>query len=570
MLLRNWKISTKVLMLVLVAVVFLAAVGLAGLSNMQMMATNSKVIYDNGLLPIQWVEEIRINNTVAELYVMEIMVETEALPKQTIQRRIEEKAKINELLIESYEKSGLSPSEKKSLDELKGLMRGYKNERDKVVAMAIEGKNDEAYQYFIQNVKEMRQQVDKFLGGIANQNVVKAKKLNQENDRSFSAALIQMVIISGVAIVLFALVGFLISRMITKPIKQMQVLMEKAEKGDLTVQGNYVSKDEVGVLTKDFNEMISGLKEMMLKVNADSLNLASSAEQLSASTDQTLAATNQITTAIYEVSTGAERQLTSSEEMAKSMEEMAIGIQRIAESSSTASESSSDASAEAGQGNQSVQEAVGQMSSIREAVDQSARTVQRLGERSSEIVNIVDVITSIASQTNLLALNAAIEAARAGEHGRGFAVVADEVRKLAEQSEQSGQQITSLIQEIQRDTEEAVKAMDLVSKNVETGMVMVGEAGQAFGNIMGAIQHVNDQIQEVSALSEEMSAISEEIAASVGEVERISRDTSMSSKTVAASSQQQLASMEEISASTQSLSKLSQELQEITNEFKLV
>lgn len=142
MLLRNWKISTKILMLVMVAVVFLAAVGLAGLSNMQMMATNSKIMYDNGLLPIQWVEEIRINNTVAELYVMEIMVETDALTKQTIQRRIEEKGKINELLIESYEKSGLSPSEKKSLEELKGLMRGYKNERDKVVAMAIEDKNE--------------------------------------------------------------------------------------------------------------------------------------------------------------------------------------------------------------------------------------------------------------------------------------------------------------------------------------------------------------------------------------------------------------------------------------------
>ncbi|MGO0059062.1 methyl-accepting chemotaxis protein [Brevibacillus fluminis] len=569
MLFRNMKISSKILLLVILAVIFLAAVGLAGLSNMRTMSDNSRTMYENGLLPIQMVEEMRINNTVAEQYVMELLMEKEQSSQQAIVNKIEEKLKINELISASYERSGLLPEEKRSLDELNGMLRGYKTEQDKVIKLALDGKNEEAYRYFVDKVRDMRQQVDRFLGGIASQNVKKAENLNKQNELGYRSSIMELLAIACVAIVLFMAVGYLISRMITKPLKQIQFLMEKAETGDLTVVGTYRSKDEIGVLTSDFNDMIRGLKDMMAKVNSDALHLASSAQQLSASTQQTMAATNQITAAIQEVSSGAERQLVSTEEMAKSMEEMAIGISRIAESSSTVSETSTDAAAAAGQGNQTVQEVVAQMGLIRSAVEQSATTVQRLGERSSQIVQIVDVITAIAAQTNLLALNAAIEAARAGEHGRGFAVVADEVRKLAEQSEQSGQQITSLIKEIQLDTQEAVKAMEKVSQNVETGMVMVGDAGQAFGSILDAISHVADQIQEVSTLSEEMSAISEEVAASVGEVERISRETAASSQMVSASSREQLASMEEIASSTQSLSQLSHELQEITSEFKL-
>jgi methyl-accepting chemotaxis protein len=195
--------------------------------------------------------------------------------------------------------------------------------------------------------------------------------------------------------------------------------------------------------------------------------------------------------------------------------------------------------------------------------------IKLLGNHSQKIGKILEVISQISDQTNLLALNAAIEAARAGEHGRGFAVVADEVRKLAEESKHSADQIADLIATIQNDTARAVNIMEKGNTEVQNGLQVVDTAGQSFQQILQSIQGVTSQIQEVAATSQEISASSEEITASVEEVASIASEAAASTNQVATSAETQLASIQEITQSINELSKLALDLQDTVNQFKM-
>lgn len=399
------------------------------------------------------------------------------------------------------------------------------------------------------------------------------------NDRAEQAAkdasastvfLINVVLITTIVVMITALVTFyiLIKRM--RPLTQVTETANRIAGGDLSVEKLTVSsKDEVSMLSTSINQMVDSLRDLIQKINYTSEHVASSAQQLLASAESTSESTEQVASTIQELSSGSQTQVRGAEESLQSMEEMSHGIQRIAATSSIVSEASASSANEAQQGNESIQQAIRQMKAINETTQHTAEVIQALDERSKEIGDIVSVITGIAAQTNLLALNAAIEAARAGEHGRGFAVVADEVRKLAEQSEVSARQIADLIQEIQRDTTRAVDSMAVGSKEVTSGITVVNEASEAFQKIVIAAQQVSDQVQEISASTEQLSAGSEEVTASVDELTRIAKNSSAQSQQVAASSQEQLALIQDITSSVGNLSQIAQELQETVSRFKL-
>ena len=194
--------------------------------------------------------------------------------------------------------------------------------------------------------------------------------------------------------------------------------------------------------------------------------------------------------------------------------------------------------------------------------------IQSLHKRSKEVSSILDVITGIANQTNLLALNAAIEAARAGEHGKGFAVVADEVRKLAEQSQQSAKEILTIIQGIEHDTESSVHIMSRVTDDVQAGVKVSNEAIEKFNQILQSTKEITPQMEEVSAIAQQISAAVQEVSATANELAIIAQANAATSEEVAAATEEQLASMEEISSSARALSAMAEELREILSHFK--
>ncbi len=393
---------------------------------------------------------------------------------------------------------------------------------------------------------------------------------SNEGSALFETSRRNTIAISAVAVILGLIIAIFISNKISRPVKKMALLATEIAEGNLRVeQMNVKNKDEIGDLANAFNVMSNGLRTVVQQVATNTEQVAASAEELLASSEQTSRATEQIASTIQEVASGTEQQAQSVQESSKAVTEMSIGAEQIASNAQTVSTAAVQASTLSQEGNQTIQVAIKQINSIHKTISGLAEVIKGLGNRSQEIGQIVEVISGIAGQTNLLALNAAIEAARAGEQGRGFAVVADEVRKLAEQSSSSAQQISDLIQGIQVETQKAVSAMSVGTREVAEGLQMVNSAGDAFEQIQQSIVQVARQIQEVSAAAEQMSANTEHVVNSIQHIAQIAEEAASGTQTVSASTEEQLASMEEISSSANALSNMAEELQMLVGKFKL-
>jgi methyl-accepting chemotaxis protein len=388
-------------------------------------------------------------------------------------------------------------------------------------------------------------------------------------DSILSGILMKFLIILVVVIGVSFLIVYWFTRRIKQRLTTIVRALELAGQGDFTSEIEDQVGDELSTLSLSFNRMAKDLKSMMNEVAFTSEQVASASEQLNASAEQTSKATETITESIQQVANGAEHSTISVQESAVALEEVTKGVQSIADNASSISEVSSQATQKAKDGGEFVDRTVKQITAISRSVNESGEVIKSLEKRSREIGEITKVISGIAEQTNLLALNAAIEAARAGEHGKGFAVVADEVRKLAEQSQLSSSQISNLIGEIQQDMVRSNKSMEHVTIDVKDGLTIVQRTESSFKEILEFMEELSEQIQDMAATAEEISASTEEVGASVLGITKVSTDTSMHSQNVAASAEEQLASMEEISASSNSLSSLAEDLQKLISKFKV-
>ncbi|GAE30513.1 methyl-accepting chemotaxis protein [Halalkalibacter hemicellulosilyticus] len=388
-------------------------------------------------------------------------------------------------------------------------------------------------------------------------------------DSILSSFLIKFISVLVIMVVLSSVIVYWFTRRIKKRLSTITNALQCAGSGDFTTRVSDNAGDELSDLSTSYNQMTENIKVMINEVIETSEQVAASSEELTASAEQTSQATETITESIQQVANGAEHATASVQESATALEEVSKGVQSIAENASTISGVSSQATQKAKEGEELVGQTVQQINAISLSVNESGEVIKVLDNRSKEIGNITKAISAIAEQTNLLALNAAIEAARAGEHGKGFAVVADEVRKLAEQSQQSSSQISSLILEIQQDMDRSNSSIEQVTIDVNIGLDIVQQTEGSFKEILEFMERLVVQINDMAATAEEVSASTEEVAATVMGITQIATNTSSHSQNVAASAEEQLASMEEISASASSLSNMSESLQELIRKFKV-
>jgi len=393
--------------------------------------------------------------------------------------------------------------------------------------------------------------------------------VESEVAESVSPILRSTIIVLIAFIVIGALTALFITRTIAKPINKLVEVSDKMSEGDLSVAVNLNRNDEIGKLSLAFDRMRLNLNNIINEVRDKSVSLAAASEQLNASTEQNTSATEQISSSVQEVAIGMDTQTNRIASSTKSAEDMAESIYEIASSSNEVSTTAENTMLAVKEGNKSLTTTVNQMEFIKQNTHELANNIQGLGKLSEQINNIVDVITDISEQTNLLALNAAIEAARAGEHGRGFAVVADEVRKLAEQSSQSADQIKQMIGTIQTETTNTVNSMENAYEQVEKGIDIANNTGESFKTIMGYVDTIVDQITNVTSKIQEISSGTEHFTNTFKEVASIGETISSETQNVSASTEEQLASMEEISNSTSSLTTVAEELQQLVEQFKL-
>lgn len=327
-------------------------------------------------------------------------------------------------------------------------------------------------------------------------------------------------------IVLTAAFAFFVSSLILKTIKQpiariSQMFLTIAD-GNLGLDLGSKTKDEFSSVKEAIITLVAKWKAVVTDMRSTSERLASAAEQLRGSAGEML--------------TGAENQAASSLQVATASEEMSQTTVEIARNVNNIADSASETLLVAEQGDSLVGRSTEKVQEIARIVADSAGFVKSLGERSAQIGAVVDVINDIADQTNLLALNAAIEAARAGEQGRGFAVVADEVRKLAERTAKSTSDIGEMIRAVQEEVAKAVGAMDTASSNVNGGVELVTQAGSSLRTIVKSANELQIMVQQIASATEEMSATSEGISRDIDRIADVSKSTSMNAGQVAESS----------------------------------
>ncbi|WP_167408401.1 methyl-accepting chemotaxis protein TlpA [Bacillus subtilis] len=384
-----------------------------------------------------------------------------------------------------------------------------------------------------------------------------------------SRVLIMASIVLAIAIGAGMTAIYFVIRSITKPLRRIVASAEKISEGDLTETIEINSKDELGVLSESFNHMAHSLRSLIHGIKDSVEHVASSSEELTASADQTSRATEHITMAIEQFSNGSESQSEKIETTTEQINEMNDGLAELARAAAVITETSADSTEVSSKGETLVQKTAGQMNTIDHSVKAAEQVVKGLEIKSKDITNILRVINGIADQTNLLALNAAIEAARAGEYGRGFSVVAEEVRKLAVQSADSAKEIESLISEIVKEIHTSLNVLQSVNKEVETGLVMTDETKQSFKHISQMTNQIASELQNMNATVEELSAGAQEISAASNDITAISKESSDGIQDIAASAEEQLASMEEISSSALTLERMSEELRDLTKQFKV-
>lgn len=354
---------------------------------------------------------------------------------------------------------------------------------------------------------------------------------------------VHMVLIGAtvVALILSILCAGIITQMIVGPLQKVVAVARRVADGDLSANLEVDRRDELGQLMQAMQQMTVNLRALLTRLSDGISQLATAAEEMSAVTEQT--------------SVGVGQQKLETDQVATAMNEMTATVQDVARNAESAADSAASADIQAQQGHSVVKQTIERIEELARSIEDSAESIERLKHHSAGIGNVLDVIKNVADQTNLLALNAAIEAARAGEAGRGFAVVADEVRALARRTQQSTSEIEQLIHSLQTGAESAVEVMgkscSLADQTVEAAQL----AGEALNAINGAVSSIQQMNQQIATASEQQSAVAEEINRSVSNI----RDVA----------DQSAAATEQTSAASADLARLGSELQSQVSRFRL-
>lgn len=438
------------------------------------------------------------------------------------------------------------------------------------------------------------------------ENLYKLKEIIESDDKAIGERLSAVqrmanIITIGLtaSIILFGILGGIVFvRGITKPVRKVMLTMQNVAKGDLTEKVEDVkTRDEIGQMASYTNEMIDSLSSMIgqIKTNADQLvsassQIASSAEQTSKNSESSATAVEEMTSTMHEMSTNiqnvaknTQKQAASVTETSSSIEQMVSSILRVAENVKRLVSISERSKEAVLTGSVAVNKSSTGMNEINAAIQQSAQTIMSLGSRTEEMAKIVEVIDDIAEQTNLLALNAAIEAARAGEQGMGFAVVAEEVRKLAERSAKSTREIADLIHSVAKEAQTAVDNMTRSTSIVEQGLVSSREVIQALEGIKSAVEEVSKYSSEIGAATQEQSGGSEQIGKAMVNLNEVTQEISTASEEQSTGAEQVVKAIEkvremvqqnatsavELASSAEQLSKQSGGLQSLVEKFSV-
>lgn len=565
----NLKTSVKLISSFVLMGIVVAAVGIYGLTNLSKTNESLDLMYTDRVIPISNLGTIETDYQKIRVNIRDlVMVAKTREKKDEFEKTIREIQNKIEKNTQAFENTHMTPEEQKYIDDFKPAIEKYYTYLERAIQLGYD--NDvNGYLEMAPDFKAAGDNAQSIIRELINYQIDHSKKSAEDSHALYASSRTITIIVIAIAVLFSIVFGYVLSQLIARPLKRVVDLVGDVAQGDLTKTTDINSTDEVGVLATSINNMILNLRATVGRIVQSAESVAASSQEISATTEEIASGASTqandaqtITELFMQISNGAESQSKDSVKMAQLFKELNIVIDAVAKTAQETAIIGQALAEQSENGSVVVKTSIDGMTEVSEQMSLLETEANKIGD-------IIKVIDDISSQTNLLALNAAIEAARAGEQGKGFAVVADEVRQLAEKSSQATKEISQIIKGIQDSTKSSVKA-------VEEGVDNSHKTGVAFNTIADMVGQASAKVIEIQSASDKQSTQSSEVMKSIESIASASAQQSAQSaeamravESIAGASEESAAASEQTAATSQSLANLAEELNNSVSTFKI-
>lgn len=565
----KWTVGKKLSMIFIILMVVIIIISMVGIISTYTLNKNTKETDDTIIPKLQTIQGLaqkteKIHGAIQS----HILSKDEEFELKYEEEINDLKDEIDEDL-NKYNDFAATQTEQTALEDIENKWISYKEQTDGIIEDSAADKDKEAASKNYDAVILLNDMEDQVI--VLNQEVEKdVTASTKDGSKIFRNVLIGLIVSSGIGVLISIAFILYLRRTLQRPIVHLSDKFKDLATGDLTISPVDVqTNDEIGELGHNFNQMLEQLYKLVQSLHEHIGVVTITSNKLMSSAEETNEVAGQIAESVYGVSEDASQQMERAKTGYQAIDEIATSIDQTSTGMNHVTSLSIESTDKTETGRELMNETTDKMAEIEQSTNQTFTVVESLSTKSEEISEITSMITSISDQTNLLALNAAIEAARAGEQGKGFAVVADEVRKLAEQSGNAAQHITSLITAIQEEIKGAITAMNTSRSFVKEGMEMVEKSGNRFGDISDLVNQVSNEVEGISTITVEINSNTQSVKTLMDGVVQMSENTDERSQTVAAAVEEQSATMQEMSNASIRLHEMSTELNDLIAYFKI-
>ncbi|QAA35406.1 methyl-accepting chemotaxis protein [Clostridium manihotivorum] len=553
---------------------FIAVIG--GASIMKLSDLNSKIIElnDERLTPIIELENLKTDVDAIRYDANSLRDETDGSAITTTKANIEKLQTSVSKALEKYSSDA----------DFKTLIADYKTfieDKDAFItenetqasarALGEQGNKMTGPPAAMTNFESIREILVKDFDKIIDKHATEAKTTYESSKVVYQNTRTILIVIIGASALISIILSIVIIRAVTVPVRRVTSKLKDINEsnGDLTQRINYASKDEIGDLSKNFDLFMDKLQGIIKDVAVSADTISTSSDQLNVATTTSTESLEEISRTVMEISSSTADGAAAAEETTASLIEAASFSEATSTASKNTTNNSRKAKEAAEDGENKVNEIVSSITEIAKSSKEVSSIINDLDNSSKKIGDIIKIITSISEQTNLLALNAAIEAARAGEAGKGFNVVSDEIRKLADESNNAAREIAELVKDNQVKSASAVESVSQVESKVALGVAKATEVSETIQNIIDNIQSIATEIEQIDNANEQQARSTKEIEKAIGNLAATSNDIAGRTENMSASIEEQLSAMSEIERTTDELFEMSKKLKEITSGFRV-